>query len=322
MQPAQPVFVGVDVAKAALSSFIHGSKVRNDFGNDPAAIQAWLDRLPASAWIAVESTGRYHQLLVTLAVASGRQAFVLNARDVFFYARALGQRGKTDRTDAHVIARYLAEHHAELRCWTAPSETQSRLQALLRCRAGVATKKSSLRQVLKGVEELRPEAAELEDAIDVLLDRIDAKIAQVIESDMTLRQRIERLQTIPGVGALGSAMLASLFSRVPFANADAVVAFSGLDPRPNDSGTRTGKRRISKRGSPALRRQLYLCAFSAGNSRSLRDLYRSVKAKGFRPTQALVILARKLLRIAWAIWNSNRPFDPCLLGQGGPCTKA
>lgn len=321
MQPVQPVFVGVDVAKATLASFVHGSKARKDFSNEPAAIQAWLDQLPAHAWIAVESTGRYHQRLVTLATASGRPAFVLNARDVFFYARALGQRGKTDRSDAEVIARYLAEHHAELRPWTAPSEIQSRLQELLRCRTRVATKKSSLRQVLKGVEELRPEAAELEDAIDALLDRIDAKIARLIEDDPPLQQRIEQLRTIPGVGALGAALLVSLFSRVPFANADAVVAFSGLDPRPNDSGARTGRRHLSKRGSPVLRRQLYLCAFSAGRSRQLRDLYTAIKAKGLKPTQALIILARKLLRVAWAVWNSGRPFDPALLGTGGACAR-
>lgn len=321
MQPAPLVFVGVDVAKATLSSFVHDSKARRDFSNEPAAIQAWLDQLPANALIAVESTGRYHQLLVTLAVASGRQAFVLNARDVFFYARALGQRGKTDRTDAQVIARYLAEHHAELRPWTAPSETQSGLQALLRCRSGVATKKSSLRQILKGVDDLRPDAAELEDAIDALLERIDAKIARLIEADAALQEHVEQLRTIPGVGALGAAMLASLFSRVPFANADAVVAFSGLDPRPNDSGARTGRRRISKRGSPVLRRQLYLCAFSAGRTRQLRDLYTSIKAKGFKPTQALIILARKLLRVAWAIWNSHQSFNPGLLGQQGACAQ-
>jgi hypothetical protein len=50
-------------------------------------------------------------------------------------------------------------------------------------------------------------------------------------------------------------------------------------------------------------------------------LYRSIKAKGFKPTQALVILARKLLRVAWAVWKSGKAFDASLLGQPPACAK-
>lgn len=321
MQDSEKVFVGVDVAKSTLSSFIYGSNVRKDLANTPVAIRVWLDELPRRAWIAVESTGRYHQQLVMLAQASGRKAFVLNARDVYFYAKALGKRGKSDRTDAQVIARYLAEHHDDLKAWVAPSDEQSRLQELLRCRSGIATKRSSVRQVLRGVDELHKEIDALEEKFDALLASVDARIAGLIEADERLKRRAKLLRTIPGVGALGSALLVALFSRLPFAGADAVVAYSGLDPRPNDSGEKSGRRRISKRGSPELRRQLYLSAFSAGRSKQLRELYQSIKARGFKPTQALVILGRKLLRVAWAIWNSEKPFDASLLVAGATCAK-
>lgn len=321
MQGTQAVFVGVDVAKSTLSTFIHGPGVGQDLANDPAAIQAWLDTLPDQALIAVESTGRYHQQLVIMAHACGRTAFVLNARDVYFYAKALGKRGKSDRSDAQVIARYLAEHHDELKPWMPPTSAQSCLQELLRCRAGVSTKKSSLRQLLRGVDDLAPEIDELNAKFDALLARIDAEIAVLIERDEQMHRRAQALQTIPGVGVQGSAMLALLFSRIPFANADAVVAYSGLDPRPNDSGEKSGRRRISKRGSPQLRRQLYLSAFGAARSRQLRALYQSIKARGFKPTEALVILARKLLRVAWAIWKYETAFDASRFGPGATCAK-
>ena len=51
-----------------------------------------------------------------------------------------------------------------------------------------------------------------------------------------------RLQTIKGIGAQGGAMLASLFSCIPFANADALVAYSGLAPRAQDSGQKKGNK--------------------------------------------------------------------------------
>lgn len=105
-------------------------------------------------------------------------------------------------------------------------------------------------------------------------------------------------------------MLATLLARIEFANSDAVVAFSGLDPRPEDSGTKKGKRRLSTKEDPQLRRQLYLCAMAATRNPLFRTQYEALKAWGLPSTAALVVLARKLLRIAFAVWKSRKPFDP------------
>lgn len=116
-------------------------------------------------------------------------------------------------------------------------------------------------------------------------------------------------------------MLAALRSRIPFANADALVAYSGLDPRPNDSGRKRGIRRLSKRGPPEFRRQMYLAGFSAARSKVLKPLYQHLRTRGFAPTQAFVILGRKLLRVAWAVWRTQKPFHPALLAPAGTCAK-
>jgi transposase len=310
----QPMFVGVDVSKRTLSICIHGSENRRDLPNEEAAIVAWLATLARTALIAVESTGRYHQRLVRLAHASGRRVYVLNARDVYFYAKALGARGKTDRTDARVIVRYLAEHHGALRAWMPAGAVQERLQQLLHCRAGVASKRSALVQMLRDVPGLEASIRALLRQFDKLLDEIDARVTALLEEDPQLADRCRKLRTIPGIGLQGSAMLGALFSRLPFANSDALIAYSGLDPRPDDSGRRSGRRRLCKRGSALLRRQMYLAAFAACHSKMLGPLYRSIKARGFKPTQALVILARKLLRVAWALWRTEAPFDPAHIG--------
>lgn len=315
MRHEDDVFIGVDVSKSTLWSCLHGSGQRRELPNDEPSIQTWLATLPAAAQVAAESTGRHHQLLARLVHASGRRMFVLNAQDVFFYAKALGTRGKTDRKDAHVIARYLAEHHRELKPWVPAGSLHERLQQLLRCRSGVASKRCALRQLLRGMVSLEASVRALEQQFDALLAQIDAQMAAVVEEDLELASRCKKLRTITGIGAQGSAMLAVLFSRFNFANAGAVVAYSGLDPRPDDSGRRQGKRHISKRGSPELRRQLYLAAFAAAHSNALGPLYRSIKAKGFKPTQALVILARKLLRVAWAVWRTGKDFDARMLGS-------
>lgn len=305
--------IGVDVSKAELVIAMGPDRRTCSVANDAASISSWLEGLPAQALIAMESTGRYHGLLASLASRAGFKVFVLNARDVFFYARALGTRAKTDGVDAGVIARYLTEHHGQLHPWQPASSLQQRLQDLLTRRAQVVMHQSALRQVFTGVDTQGIETVRLKEAFDALLDSIDAQVQALIASDAQMAQGCRRLRTITGIGPQTSALLVTLLSRIKFANADALVAYCGLDPRPNDSGTKRGRRRLSKKGPSLLRRQIYLVGFAASHSKALKPLYQSIRAKGFAATEAMVILGRKLLRVAFAVWKGAEVFDPTRL---------
>lgn len=307
------LFIGVDVSKAELVVSMSPQRRPRSVANDAASIAAWLREIPSDALIAMESTGRYHGLLAHLASQAGLKVYVLNARDVFFYARALGTRGKTDGVDAAVIARYLAEHHQRLHPWQPASSVHQRLQELLTRRARVAVHYSALGQVFTGVDLRDIDTSALQAAFDALLKAMDAKVLELIQNDAHLAQGCKRLRTITGIGPQTSALLATLFSRFEFANADALVAYSGLDPRPNDSGAKRGRRRLSKKGPSLLRRQMYLAGFSASHSKALKPLYQSIRAKGFAATEAFVILGRKLLRVAFAVWKGTEAFDPMRL---------
>lgn len=311
MQEANPVF-GVDVSKDSLSCSSPGCSTFLVL-NDEVAIRRWLSGLPAGAVLAMESTGRYHALLARLALEAGMRVYVLNAQDVFFYAKGLGMRGKTDRTDAQVIARYVTEHCEELHTWCSGSRAQQRIEELVRRRAGVATHRIALRQLLGDMKMLSVDLKQLDHQLAQVIKEIDRHIQEEVQSDTRLCAARALLQTITGIGPVGSALLAALLCRIPFSNADALVAYSGMDPRPNDSGQKRGTRRLSKRGPPQLRRQMYLAGFAAAHSKALKPLYQRIRAKGFKPTEAFVILGRKLLRVAWAVWKSGKPFDPAIL---------
>lgn len=307
-------FIGVDVAKAELVVCRRAEPgTVQAIGNNTESIASWLQALPSGSAIAMESTGIYHRLLVQLAHAAGFVVYVLNCSDVHFYAKALGGRGKTDRVDSVTIARYLMEHHASLRPWEPGGQVQRQLWDLLLRRAEVVKHQGSMRQTLRDMPTLSEAARQLDQQFKAFLEVLDGQIDTLVARDEQLRDGCSRLQTISGVGPQASSMLASLLSRIEFANADALVAFSGLDPRPNDSGNKRGRRRLSKRGPPPLRRMLYLVALAASRSKAVKPLYLSIKAKGFAPTQALVILARKLLRVIYAVWKSGKPFEAALL---------
>jgi transposase len=303
--------VGVDVAKHTLVSAIHGQPgATRTVVNSSSAIAAWLAQLPADSIVAMEATGAHHRLLAQMAHGAGMRVYVLNARDVYFYAKALRGRAKTDRLDAGVIARYAAEHHGQLHAWRPAAGVEQQLHSLLQRRACVTRLLVSLRQTLADVPALDCARRQLEDEFARFLQQLDLQLQALVASDAELGCGVARLRTISGFGPQASIALGALLKRTQFASADALVAYSGLDPRPCDSGMYRGRRRLSKRGPAWLRRQLYLVAFAASHSKALKPLYQSIKAKGFAPTQALVILARKLLRVAFAVWKSKTSFDP------------
>lgn len=306
----QDVFIGVDVSKADLVIAHQGRAT--SIPNTTSSIAAWLKSLCHGALIAMESTNKYHLLLAHMASAAGFTVFVLNARDVSFYAKALGGRAKSDEGDCVVIMRYVQEHHQHLHAWVPATPVQQQLHDLQGQRTQVVEHNTALRQCLQ-TTGVQPEVDALQRAFKALLARIDAQMEQLIASDEIMRAGSQRLLSITGVGLQASTMLTELLSRIPFANADALVAYCGLDPRANDSGAKRGRRKLSKRGPARLRRQVYLMGFAASHSKALGPLYKAIRAKGFSSTEALVILGRKLLRVAFAVWKTKTVFDPTRL---------
>lgn len=305
-------FIGVDVAKAELVISVDTSAIVS-VSNDTSAITLWLASLPKDACIAMESTGHYHLLLAQLALQAGLSVYVLNARDVFYYAKALGARAKSDALDCVVIRRYLQEHYQSLHLWQPGTQVQQQLHALLNRRAQISEHQAALKQTLQSISLPNTHISQLMQSFKALLLAIDQQVASLIASDQAMHQGCLRLQSITGIGPQTSALLTELLSRLSFANSDALVAYSGLDPRANDSGSKRGKRHLSKRGPALLRRQMYLAAFAASHSKALKPLYAQIRAKGFSSTESMIILGRKLLRVAFAVWKGSAAFKPELL---------
>lgn len=147
-------------------------------------------------------------------------------------------------------------------------------------------------------------------SLQALIAEIDVQLHAAVRKDAALEQKCAMLRTITGIGLLNGLALTHRFDRTPFANSDAVVAAYGLDPRPKDSGSKVGRRRLTKQGNAEDRRLIYLAAQSAAKTKTFKPLYVALRAKGFATTEAIVIIARKLLRIAFAVWTSKQPFNP------------
>jgi transposase len=125
----------------------------------------------------------------------------------------------------------------------------------------------------------------------------------------------QRLQTMPGVGPIIAATIRAEMGDVArFRHVDQVVAYAGLDPRTRQSGAFVGQKHLSKRGPGALRHVLYLATLNAVRNRAeWRERYHRLLARGRAKKEALAILSRALLRVAYHLLRTGTSYDPSLL---------
>ena len=254
--------------------------------------------------------GIYGRLLADLAYAQGHTVFLLNPLDTKHYARAMGNRAKTDRVDAELIARLIAQEHTRLRPYTPPTADQRKLDRMIRRRANIVRIKSSLTLTMSNLSGFAAELKAVLNKLDALIAKIDSAMSAIAAHSPQHKEAQQRLQTIAGVGPVVGMALTNTLERVSFRNADAFVAFTGFDPRANDSGNKIGRRRLSKRGPAELRRLLFNAAMAAAKSKAWKPIYEHYRAQGWSTTAALVIIARKIARAAWSIHHYHSTFDP------------
>jgi transposase len=302
--------VGVDVASRSVVVACAGdSFAPQTLANTPTVLRTWAASLPPGSRLGVEATGGYHEAVVMAAQAARLTVYVLNAREVKRYGQSIGRRGKTDRVDAQVIARYVAREHDQLHPYRAPSAAERRLGELLKRRRKLVTLRESTRQSWRGIDGCAEELRTLLQAYARMLAQIDRLIATTLRDLPQTAARQCQLRAVPGYGPLTSVALAHALGRFPFRNADAFIAYTGLDPRPDDSGSRHGRRRLSKRGPAELRHLLHMSAMAAASLPTWQPYYEAQRAKGLSGTASLVILARKMARTAYAICKTGEAFN-------------
>ena len=150
-----------------------------------------------------------------------------------------------------------------------------------------------------------------------LLEMIDLLERQLNELDFEIEQRMNKLNTCittcPGVGkVLGAVILSEIGDISRFPEPKKLVAFVGIDPSVHQSGEFTGtQNKMSKRGSPHLRRAIWLAAtVAAFHDPVLSAFYQKKRAEGKHHYTAIGAVARKLTLIIYAVLRDKKPYVP------------
>ena len=121
--------------------------------------------------------------------------------------------------------------------------------------------------------------------------------------------------TIPGIGPLSAAVIYAEFGDISnFSSPGKMLAFAGLEPKINDSGTESHGGRMVKRGSSQLRYVLMNCTLPLIRFDMTFAQYYAKKRKEGKPHRvALTHLAKKLVRIIFALERQQINYDPSLI---------
>ena len=176
----------------------------------------------------------------------------------------------------------------------------------LRLRAILAGEPSPLSARIRHlIEDMRVEWREL----DARIDAFDAELTAKARQDDACR----RLCEIPGIGALNAtALVAAVGDGAVFDRGRDMAAWLGLVPREYSTGGKQRLLGISKRGNKYLRTLLIHGAraalpYLAARDDRLGSWLRALLARVHRNI-AIVGLANKLARIAWAVLANGRRY--------------
>lgn len=312
MSTDAPIFVGIDVAQAAVVVAVRPTGATSTIPHDEAGIAAVVAHLQVQTptLIVLEATGGLERLLAVSLVLAGLPVAVVNPRQVRDFAKATGRLAKTDRLDAQVLAHFAEAVRPIPR--PLPDAQTTHLQALVTRRRQLVAMQTAEQNRLHRAPTLavrRSIQAHLTWLADQLRDLDDA-LDQAVQASPLWQVQEDLLRSVPGVGPTTARTLLAHLPELGQLSAKQVAALAGVAPLNRDSGRLRG-RRTTWGGRAAVRTVLYMATLTAVRCNPvLRAFFHRLRAAGKAPKVALVACMRKLLTLLNALLRDHTPWTP------------
>jgi transposase len=305
------IIVGIDVSKDRLDVAVRPSGEAFVVARDGAGLEQLAARLKAVAphLVALEATGGFETVAAAALAAAGLPVVIVNPAQIRSFAKAVGQRAKTDPIDAAVIAHFAAATQPEPR--PLPDEATRMLADLVGRRRQIIEMIGAERQREKRVTlpRLRKSIARLLKALEKELASLDADIDDAVRGSPAWREKEDLLASVPGIGPTIARTLIAELPELGQLGRKEIAALVGLAPFTRQSGQWRGRSFIGG-GRPPVRSAMYMGALVASRHNPvLKAFFDRLIAAGKPKMLALIAVARKLLTILNAILRDNRPWQ-------------
>jgi len=317
--------IGIDVSKLTIDVTIHSTQAYSRFDNEKKGFKLMLkwikkntDFASQNTLYVFEHTGLYSYTLASFFTDEELPFIIVPGLEI---KRSLGiTRGKDDRVDSKVIARYGFRLRDEIKPTILPSDKLRSLKTLLslretkvKQRSGDKATLSEYRRVFK-TKENKILFEVLESGIKKLNEmilKIENEIMVIIKSDSTLKEQYDLLISIKGIGdqiALNTIVYTEGFTK--FKTHREYASYCGVAPFPNSSGTSLrGKTKISNLANKKLKSLLDLGAKSAlQHNAEIRLFYERRLEMGKNRMSTINIIRNKLIARMFAVIRRGTPY--------------
>lgn len=314
----ETIKVGVDIAKLNFDVAIpqEGKKpyAHKRYRNNEEGFTKFCKDLPEHSHVAMEASSTYYLKLATFLFGKGISVSVVNPLSVSHFAKMRLNRVKTDKKDATIIAEYTKSEEPQL--WKPKPAHMNEMQQLNTLLDQLVTQRRRLKNELEAFTHGGMSNKVLKRVMTKQINQLDKEI-KVIQQEMERITKehhedlFTRLQSIPGLGKRSSMMLIVVTEGfTKFSNSKQLASYLGLTPRIYQSGQYKGKSRISKVGMSKVRSLMYLCAMRAKTCNAqCKEMFERLVGRGKNGKLAIVALAAKLVRQAWAVGTGQNSYS-------------
>jgi transposase len=306
-------WIGIDVSKAHLDVAIRPGGDVLQVANTEQGITHLIQRLGPlqPSLVGMEATGGMEILAAVMLSAAGLAVAVVNPRQVRDFAKATGQLAKSDRIDALVLAHFAEAIQPQVRPM-ADEQTRelnglvTRRQQLVEMLTAEHNRLSAMqgkahRDIQAHIQWLRKRLKDLDDDLE-----------QTIRKTPVWQERMNVLQSVPGIGKVVSSVLLVGLPELGQLKARAISALVGLAPLNRDSGKMRGKRTIWG-GRARIRAALYMAALVASRHNPvIKAFYERLLSKGKAKKVALTACMHKLVVILNAMVKTGTTWQASL----------
>ena len=331
------LFVGIDFSKEKIDVaiiFAEGltetsMRVSNEFKNSVSGYKQlvkWVEEssneTEPSLWLFCgENTGDYSKPLCNFLYGRGFDMWLENAKSI---KDASGiRRLKSDRTDANMIAEYAMRNNDKAIVYEPLSESLSQLRELFLYRQMVVRHRCSF-QVRRGEKRLNMEKSPVKTMISQSgrhivtelnkeIEKIDKRIAELIDSDEELAQVFTIVTSIPGIGTQNAVCLMVYTDNFRRFNFDSrkIACYYGIAPFGRDSGTSVHTDpHVHYMANRQIKAMLSQAALSAAKFNPvIASYYSRLIERGKKRQIALNNVKNKLVHIVTAMVRNKQLFD-------------
>jgi transposase len=329
--------VGFDVDKSTLKACLKTRdgqksviKSTRIFGNSQSGfneIGQWIKKHLAKdvdgIHCVMEATGVYHEHLAWFLYNHKYAVHIVLPLRAKRYMQSLGIKSKNDKIDARGLADMGLQQ--ELEIWKPCSKNLLLLRSVTRQLEMLQETRTVFRNQLEACSHsalcdklVIKNLDTLITTVEKEIKKLKARVAQLIEEDELLNQKYKLVEPLKGFGLTSFAtIVAETGGFELFENQKQLVSYAGYDVVENQSGTRIGKTKISKKGNTHIRRILHMPAFNMVRYHvaPMENVYQRVYDRSKVKMKGYVAVQRKLLCLVYALWKNGTPYDPAHKGK-------